>query len=191
MVKPWRDAGYRCICVDIQHTGVEIRDGIEYTQHDVQTYMPPLGIYKIAFGFPPCTHLAISGARWFQSKGLSALHEAIGIVEATRRLCEWTSAPYCIENPVSTLSTYWRKPDYTFNPCDYGGYTAPPSDAYTKKTCLWTGSGFKMPATKPVEPTEGSKMHLLPPTSDRADIRSETPMGFAIAVFEANHRITI
>ena len=187
MVRPWRDAGYRCICVDTQHDeGTTCRDGIEFVGADVHNYLPPLGVYAAAFGFPPCTHLAVSGARWFRDKGLGALHEALGIVEATRRLCEWTEAPYCIENPISTLSTYWRKPDYTFDPCDFGGYMSPPADAYTKRTCLWTGGGFNMPYSIHVEPIEGSKMHLMPPSADRADRRSETPAGFAAAVFAAN-----
>jgi hypothetical protein len=187
MVNPWRDAGYRCICLDIQHPhGVTVEDGIEFVGEDVRTYLPPLGKYKIVFGFPPCTHLAVSGARWFASKGLSALHEVIGIVEATRKIYEWAGVPYIIENPVSTLSTYWRKPDHIFNPFEYGGYLTPPGDAYNKRTCLWVGNGFILPTPKPVEPTEGSKMHLLPPSPERSDLRSETPMGFAIATFEAN-----
>lgn len=188
MVQPWREAGYRCICVDIQHPpGVTVRDGIEFVGADARTYLPPLGEYAMAFAFPPCTHLAVSGARWFTSKGLSALHEAIGLVEAVRRLCAWTEAPYCIENPVSTLSTYWRKPDHAFDPCDYGGYLTPPGNAYTKKTCLWTGNGFVMPPPLRVEPVLGSKMQRIPPSPQRGDLRSETPMGFANAVFQANH----
>lgn len=186
ILKPWADAGYRCIAVDIKHSGVNIRDGIEYVEADVREYLPPLGNYAICFAFPPCTHLASSGARWFKQKGLKALKEAIELVEAVRRIAEWAEAPYCIENPVGTLSTYWRKPDFKFNPCDYGGYLDPPVDAYTKATCLWTGNGFVMPEPKPIEPIEGSKMHLLPPSKDRADLRSVTPMGFSRAVFEAN-----
>ena len=92
------------------------------------------------FGFPPCTHVAVSGARWFKDKGLGALIDSLELFHAAMRLAEWTKAPYMIENPVSTVSTYWRKPDYTFDPCDYGGYLSPPGDAYTKKTCLWTGT---------------------------------------------------
>jgi hypothetical protein len=57
-----------------------------------------------------------------------------------------------LENPVGVLSSYWRKPDHTFDPCDYGGYLNPAGDAYTKKTCLWTGGGFIMPGKKPVDP---------------------------------------
>ena len=96
------------------------------------------------------------------------------------KLAEWSNAPYFIENPVSTVSTYWRKPDYTFHPYEYG-------DPYTKKTCLWTGGGFIMPPKKNiVKPIEGSKMWLLPPSKKRADIRGRTPRGFAKAVFKAN-----
>jgi len=72
---------------------------------------------------------------------------------------------------------------------------------YTKETWLWVFGGFVMPpVVKPgdmfaeptwVEPTEGSKTHLLPPTPDRADIRSATPAGFAAAVYDANHPLQI
>lgn len=186
MLKDWAQAGYRCIAVDIQHSGSHTENGIEYVGADVLRYLPPRAKYKMAFAFPPCTHVAVSGARWFGDKGLGALAEAIVLVEACRRILEWTDAPYCIENPVSTLSTYWRKPNFMFDPCDYGGYLFPEGDNYTKKTCLWTGNGFIMPEKKPVAPTLGSKMHLLPPSEDRADLRSVTPEGFARAVYEAN-----
>lgn len=180
ILKPWAESGlYRCIAVDIQHVGMIERDGTEYTHGDVRTYLPPNGVYKFACAFPPCTHLAVSGARWFKSKGLSKLKEAIEIVEACERILEWTQAPYFIENPISTLSSYWREPEYKFDPCDYG-------DPYTKKTCLWTNGLFKMPVKNRVEPTLGSKMHRLPPSADRSDLRSETPVGFSLAVYEAN-----
>jgi hypothetical protein len=187
MVRPWAAAGFRCVAVDLRHeAGVTIRDGVEFVGADVTRYLPPRGDYAACFAFPPCTDLAVSGARWFAGKGLGALHQAVGLVEACRRICEWTGAPWMLENPVSTLSTYWRRPDHTFDPCDYGGYLTPPGDAYTKKTCLWTGGGFVMPETRRVEPVRGSAMHLLPPSADRADLRSATPCGFARAVFEAN-----
>jgi len=186
MLKPWAEAGYDCIAVDIQHEGETDRDDITYVEADVKSYLPPLAEYAAVFAFPPCTNLAVSGARWFKDKGLPGLIEGLEIVDACRRICEWSGAPYLIENPVSTLSTYWRKPDYKFDPCDFGGYLDPPGDRYTKKTCLWTGGGFVMPAVCRVEPTEGSKMHLMPPSADRANLRSETPRGFAEAVFTYN-----
>ena len=187
ILRPWAEAGFRCIAVDIQHGGdITIRNGIELVNADVAEYLPPLGDYAVCFASPPCTNLAVSGARWFPGKGLGALCEALRVVEACRRICEWTGAPYLIENPVSTLSTYWRKPDHVFDPCDYGGYLDPPGDHYTKKTCLWVGNGFIMPDKRHVEPTLGSRMHRLPQSSDRTRIRSTTPMGFSAAVFEAN-----
>lgn len=92
-----------------------------------------------------------------------------------------------IENPVGRLSTAWRKPDHTFNPCDFGGYLEPAGDAYTKRTCLWTGGGFVMPEPRPVAPTAGSMMHTrYAPGPERANLRAATPMGFARAVFLAN-----
>lgn len=186
MVKPWADAGYECFIVDIQHKGVSREGNITRVGASVTEYLPPLRDWKIAFAFPPCTHLAVSGAAHFKKKGLGKLIEALTLVEYSRRTLEMLECPWMLENPVGTLSTYWRKPNYLFNPCDYGGYLPNGGDAYTKKTCLWTGNGFVMPKMKPVEPTEGSKMNKLPPSKDRADLRSITPMGFARAVYEAN-----
>jgi hypothetical protein len=187
MVRPWAEAGYPCICYDTQHSIRADRverfadyGSITYRWADVRSLTPDdLSLASIVFAAPPCTHLAVSGARDFARKGLRLLIDALEVVEACRILCEHSRAPWMIENPVSRLSTLWRKPDHTFNPCDYG-------DPYTKKTCLWTGGGFVMPAKTPVEPTLGSAMHLMAPSDDRANRRAETPMGFARAVFAAN-----
>lgn len=189
MVAPWAAAGFTCYCVDLQHPAGETRDGhVIRVGADVREWLPPFGPVAILFAFPPCTHVAVSGARWFKDKGLGKLIESLACFDAAVRLAEWTRAPYLIENPVSTVSTYWRPPDHTFDPCDYGGYLTPAGDAYTKKTCLWTGPGFVMPKPRPVPPTEGSKMHRLGRTRERANLRSATPPGFARAVFEANCR---
>lgn len=185
MLRPWADAGYRCMAVDLRHTTHEA-DGIEWVGADVAAWLPPRCEYRIVFAFPPCTDLAVSGARWYRTKGLGALAEALRLVDAGRQVCEWSDAPWMLENPVSTLSTYWREPDHRFDPCDYGAYLDPPGDAYTKRTCLWVGGGFVMPPARPVPPAEGSKMHRVAPGPLRADIRSETPRGFAQAVFLAN-----
>src|SRR5690606_31480523 len=107
--------------------------------------------------------LAVSGARWYRDKGLSALARAAELVERCRLICEWSGAPWMLENPVGTLSTYWRKPDHLFDPCDYAGLSDE-SEAYTKRTCLWVGGGFVMPERSPLAPMLGSKMWLLPPT---------------------------
>lgn len=182
MVQPWLDAGYECWIVDVQHPEGQHRDGrLVRWGTDVQFLSWPWREVAIAFAFPPCTNLSVSGARWFQDKGLESLHESLGLVVACKRICEASGAPWMLENPVGMLSSYWRKPDYTFQPWQYG-------DRYTKKTCLWTGNGFVMPEawhrTKPDGTT--SAIHLMPPSADRGDKRSITPAGFARAVFEAN-----
>lgn len=117
IVRPWLDAGYECWSVDTQHAPGEIRDGLHVrVGADVTDWLPPRREYAFACAMPPCTDLAVSGARWFKDKGLDALAHALRVVVACRRILDWTDAPYFIENPVGTLSTYWRKPDYTFQP---------------------------------------------------------------------------
>jgi len=185
MVRPWLDAGFECWIVDIRHAPGEQHDGrLVRIGADVRDWLPPRHEYAAAFAFPPCTHLAVSGARWFRRKGLQALSEAIDVFGACIRICEWTGAPWMVENPVSVMSTHFRKPDHTFDPCDYG-------DPWTKKTCLWTGGGFVMPVKHRIEPTLGSRIHMMSPSSDRADKRGETPKGFARAVFDTNAMVEI
>ena len=180
MVKPWVESGYLAYCLDISHPKGETREGnIIKVGADINHWIPPRGNIVFAAFFPPCTDLSVSGARWFKEKGLHKLSEAIKLFARSVDIAETLDCPWIIENPVSTISSYWRKPDYTFDPCDYG-------DPYTKKTCLWTGNGFVMPVKEIVEATLGSKMHLLPPHPERSDKRSETPMGFSRSVFEAN-----
>lgn len=84
---------------------------------------------------------------------------------------------WALENPVGRLRTYLGDPTLIFNPCDFG-------DPYTKKTLLW--GNFTLPKYNRVAPTEGSKMHRLGPSPERARLRSMTPQGFANAFFEAN-----
>ncbi len=116
MLEPWAKAGFDCIAVDLQHSGSHRRDGITFTGKDVRYWLPPPRRYAIVFAFPPCTSLAVSGARWFQEKGMDGLTQALEVVEACRRICEWSEAPWMIENPVSTIASYWRKPDFFFDP---------------------------------------------------------------------------
>lgn len=127
---------------------------------------------------PPCTHFAGSGARWWPTKGEKALLDGLQIVDACLRIIlvhkpNW----WVLENPVGRLRHYLGPPAMTFQPCDFG-------DPYTKRTCLW--GDFTPPQKNPVEPTEGSKMHLIPPGPNRANLRSVTPRGFAEAFRMAN-----
>jgi len=230
-VRPWAEAGYQCHIYDIKHPEVPERidvgkRGGSITKHRADLHNPftidllagQWGEAGVVFlsAFPVCTDLAVSGARHFAQKEeeypgfqLRAAGRAMWCAD----LAEHLGCPYYIENPVSRLSTLWRKPDYTFNPCDFGGYipigqhehprwpeVIPPRDAYTKRTCLWTGGGFVMPVPSFVDPvrvryqkadgswTVGSpQFGKLGGKSQRTkDIRSATPRGFARAVYLDN-----
>lgn len=162
---PYADAGYDVRIIDV-------RDG-----QDVRLFEPIDSVWGI-LAAPPCTDLAGSGARWWAEKGEQALLDALAIADACIRIItvhkpRW----WALENPVGRLRTYYGEPRLIFDPCDYG-------DPYTKKTLVW--GMFSIPETNPVEPTEGSKMHLMPPSDDRAMLRSITPPGFSKAFFEAN-----
>ena len=186
MVLPWLEAGYHALTVDMQE-GVLDHPNHIHVRTDVRLFGPDDEALAAVFAFPPCTHLASSGARWFKSKGLDAVIEGLELVRACRNICEASGAPWMLENPVGTLSTYWRDPDYTFHPVHYSGYAPiPANDEYTKKTCLWTGGGFVMPDRKPGEPTLGDMIHRMPPSEERSNLRSVTPLGFAYAVYQAN-----
>lgn len=191
--EPWAAAGIECWCVDIEHSIRRDRKAgnINFVWGDVRSWHPPTSRRILFVGaFPPCTHVAVSGARDFARKRGIMLRDALETYEAACMAVAWSGAPGFVENPVGVLSTiipHVGKPDYWFHPSDYAGYLADPTqDAYTKKTGLKAFNGFVMPPRKPVEPVQGSRMHLLTPSDDRADLRSATPAGFALATFLAN-----
>jgi hypothetical protein len=168
---PYREAGYRVI-------GVDPLNPSEFG-HDVRTMrvdqLPPIHGVLAA---PPCTHLASSGARWWETKGPERLEDALATVFACIDIIAKVRPMWwALENPVGRLPRYLGKWIETFQPCDYG-------DPYTKRTCLW--GDFTMPRRRPVEPTEGSKLWRLGPSEDRWRLRSQTPPAFAQAFFEAN-----
>lgn len=190
MVRPWQAAGYECWIVDLQHdTGIKEHGKNFYKiGADVRAWEGLWLVRKfgraplITFAFPPCTHLANSGNRYKRGKGLEALYEALGLVLACKRICEASGAPWMIENPIGSLSTYWRKPDATFQPWEY---TTPKEK---KRTCLWAGNNFVIPQREVFDEPDDVKESTwkMPPSVDRGDKRSITPEGFARAVFAAN-----
>jgi hypothetical protein len=194
MAQPWVDAGRLALLVDIQHKqGLHTEDGRVFTLgQDIRNGVsipdgfPQFSHIEFVAAFPPCDHLAVSGARWFQGKGLRALELSIALFATASEFCEASGAKYMIENPVSTISTYWRKPDHVFQPWWYSAHHV--DDNYTKTTCLWTGGGFHMPeqALSQALWTPDDRIHKAPPGPDRKDMRSATPMGFSKAVFKAN-----
>lgn len=190
MVRPWLENGYRAVTVDMQEAPSQpgrthIRADVLSLDAGFAAQFDPVCV----FAFPPCTHLASSGARWFKAKGLGALIQSLQMVDKARAICEASGAPWMLENPVGTLSTYWRDPDLMFDPYQFAGWAPDEAaDGYTKRTCLWVGGGFLPPDTRPRDPHMGSLMHKLPPSDDRANLRAVTPLGFAYAVFDRMHR---
>jgi hypothetical protein len=188
MARAWAEEGYDVVAVDIEaEERVETVEGggeITFVAEDIRSWLPPRREYAFVAAFPPCTNLAVSGARWFKNKGLDGLSEGIELVERARYIAEWADAPWMIENPVSTLSTYWRSPDYTFHPHEYNSFTEQ-DEAYTKKTCLWTSDDFILPDGSPAEEYD-DRIHKMPPSEERSKKRSVTPQGFANAIVEAN-----
>ncbi|MBS3974817.1 MAG: DNA cytosine methyltransferase [Actinobacteria bacterium] len=148
------------------------------------------------FAFPDCTHVAVSGAQ--HDKTTDQKDETVRSAKYVQMLGEKYQCPWVVENPVSQLATKWRKPDSYFDPYEYGGYLSgeeaqfhpkmPKFDAYTKKTSLWYGNGFKVPPKKPVDHIGycWSWKHLGGKSKKTKVLRSLTPRGWAKAVFEAN-----
>lgn len=195
MAEPWLEAGYECWIVDTQHpaaydsNGITTEGNLHRVNYDLShSWLPPFDRNRIAFvaAFPPCDHVAVSGARWLKGKGLRKLQQSIGFFATSAEFCEWSGAPYLIENPLSTLSTYWRKPDYKCHPYYFTQHE--PKDNYTKTTCLWVGGGFVMSERAQMEGLEkpDDRIHKCAPGPDRANKRSASPRGFAIANFLAN-----
>lgn len=197
MVAPWVEAGYRAILVDPQH-GTSSDDGrVLRLAATIVEAMPILADemqrHDVAFvaGFPPCTDMAVSGARWFKDKHAADpmfQAKAVAVAEQCRTIGAISGAPFIVENPVSVLARVFGPSDHHFHPWQYAGLE--PRDNYTKRTNLWTGNGFVMPAPV-IDPTLGppdDRIHKAAPGPERANFRSATPMGFARAVFAANHQ---
>jgi hypothetical protein len=195
MVQPWADAGFECHIVDTQHKQGCSKDG-NIVKWGMDVYEWEKIFFKqcnkkciFASFFPPCTDLAVSGARWFANKELlnpGTRKRAMDLVYWSDRIGSKLQCPYFIENPVSVISSEWRKPDFSFHPYQYGGYKSGSNDGYTKKTCLWTGNGFKLPPFKPIplDPLKANRIWKMAPGPERQNERSKTPAGFAQAIFE-------
>lgn len=122
--------------------------------------------------FPPCTHLAVSGARWFAEKQAEQ-EEALDFV---RTLMDAPILRIAIENPIGVISTRIRKPDQIIQPWQFG-------HGETKATCLWLKNLPKLEATNVVEGRD-PRVHHASPGPDRWKERSRTLQGIADAMAE-------
>jgi site-specific DNA-cytosine methylase len=126
--------------------------------------------WDLMIAHPPCTHLAISGARWFKDK-LSEQQEAL---EFVRLLMDAPIPRIAIENPISIISSRIRKPDQIIQPWQYG-------HGETKATCLWLKG---LPLLQPSNIVAGreARIHRMGPSKNRWKERSRTFTGIAAAM---------
>lgn len=128
--------------------------------------------FDLAICHPPCTHLAVSGARWFKDKR----REQEGALEFVRYLMELPIKKIALENPISIISSIIRRPDQIIQPWMFG-------HGETKATCLWLKN---LPLLIPTNVVEGreARVHKMPPGPNRWKERSRTYQGIADAMAE-------
>jgi hypothetical protein len=128
--------------------------------------------WDLMIAHPPCTYLAVSGARWFRHRQKEQ-KEALDFV---RLLLNAPIDKIALENPVSVISTQIRKPDQIIHPWQFG-------HKESKKTCLWLKNLPLLQPTK-IMVERYDRIHRLSPSSDRSKIRSLTYPGIAQAMAE-------
>lgn len=163
----FRDLGHDAWSCDLLESEDDSRFHI---QGDVLTLLS--GGWDLAIFHPPCTHLAVSGARHFAAKAESGVQgEAL---EFVRMLLAAPIERIALENPVSIISSRIRKPDQIIQPWQFG-------HGETKATCLWLKN---LPPLMPTNIVEGRepKVHYMPPGPNRWKERSRTYSGIAEAM---------
>lgn len=162
----FRDRGHDAMSCDLLPTDVP---GPHY-QGDVADILNDG--WDMLIGFPPCTHLAVSGARWFPEKRADGRQQAA--LDFVRLLMNAPIDKIAIENPVSVISSQIRKPDQTIQPWQFG-------HGETKRTCLWLKG---LPKLTPTDIVDGREQRIwkMPPSPDRWKERSKTFTGIANAM---------
>ena len=126
--------------------------------------------WDMMIAHPPCTHLAVSGARWFKDKQ----REQIDALRFVRNLMDAPMPKIAVENPISIISSRIRKPDQIIQPWMFG-------HGETKATCLWLKGLPQLTPTNAVDGRE-AKVHHMPPSAERWKDRSRTYQGVADAM---------
>lgn len=153
------------------------RDPRWHLQGDV---IPALGLrWDLLIAHPPCTDLAVSGARWFAHKRaedirLKRADRQTAAVEFARKLYNAPVPRIALENPISILSSHLGKPSQVIQPWMFG-------HGEVKATCLWLKG---LPLLTPTNVVEGreARVHKMAPSPDRWRERSRTLEGIAAAM---------
>ena len=130
--------------------------------------------WDLIIAHPPCTDLAVSGARHFARKRADGSQRRS--IDFFMKFTQLDCQKVAIENPVCIMSSVWRKPDQIIQPWQFG-------HGETKATCLWLKG---LPILRPTNIVEGrtTRIHRMPPRADRSRLRSKTYEGIAKAMAE-------
>jgi hypothetical protein len=185
VTQAFRDLGYEAWSCDILPTSGSHPEW--HLQQDVLELIS--SPWDLVIAFPPCTHLASSGAKHFKQKQADGRQKAA--IDFFLAMLSFNSPRIAVENPVGIMSTEYRKPDQIVQPYQYG-------DGYKKTTCLWLKG---LPKLKPLsglqvwysgqkEFKSGKKMSdwyyktSCLPHAERSKARSKFPAGIATAMAE-------
>jgi hypothetical protein len=130
--------------------------------------------WDMMIAFPPCTHIARSGAKWFPEKQKDFRQQKA--IVFFLRLALAPIAKIVIENPIGIMSSLFRKPDQIIQPWQFG-------HGETKATCLWLKGVPKLEPTNIVTGRK-KKIHMMPQSKNRSKLRSKTYQGIADAMAE-------
>lgn len=167
----FRRRGHEAWSCDIR----EAEDGSQWHLHgDVRDWLGGLDGRKwdLMIAHPPCTDLAVSGARWFREKGEERIQEGLRLVRELM-FCR-DIRRICVENPVSLIGSRIRPCDQVIQPWMFG-------EMECKKTCLWLKNLNKLRGTKKVAAI-GESVWQMSPSEDRGLLRSRTFVGVAEAM---------
>lgn len=172
-------AGHDAWSCDLRKTTVPGKH-FQCPVEDILPEHPDKNLWDLMIAFPPCTHLAVSGARWFKDKQ----KEQESALSFVRMLMDAPIPRIALENPVSVISTRIRKPDQIIHPWQFG-------HRCRKRTCLWLKN---LPNLEPTDIVDEGEIHVtkggrripqwynLPHSKGRADKRSITFQGIADAM---------
>lgn len=182
VTKAFRNLGHEAYSCDLQdcsgghpewHLKMDVFEAIKLKDWD-------MGIF-----FPTCTYLTVSANKWYKDQpdrksgvlvGMARREAREEAIYFFMRLYNCGINKIAIENPIGVMSSRFRKPDQVIQPWMFG-------HGETKSTCLWLRNLSKLEPTNIVEGRE-QRLHLLPPTKDRAKLRSKTYNGIALAMAE-------
>jgi len=173
VTKAFRDLGHEAYSCDILPTSGSRPDW--HIQDDVMNVLRHEIIsnhdyeWDVVIAFPPCTDLAVSGAKHFAQKQADGRQQkSIAFFE----FFTYLKTPHvAIENPIGIMSTLWRKPDQIIQPWMFG-------HGETKSTCLWLKNLPKL-VPSDIVPGREQKVWRMGPSPDRAKLRSKTYPGIA------------